>query len=77
MRVIHRFTGAGCQRKSAGDELAVGGVDGIEDGFGEGVGIEEGGEGFAGGGDGDVGAGWVLYYFYWKLLGERVRDRNE
>ena len=54
MRMIDGFARPGRQRESAGDQLAVGGVDGIEDGLFQRIGIDKSGEGVAVGSDGDV-----------------------
>src|SRR5579859_1170668 len=41
MRVIHGLTGPGVQRETPGYHLTIRGIDGIENGFFQGVGINE------------------------------------
>jgi hypothetical protein len=59
MGMVGGIAGARLERKAAGDDLAIGGIDGIENRFFKGIRVEKGRERDGAGGDDDASMGWV------------------
>jgi len=69
MGMVGGVTGARLERESAGDDLTVGGIDGIEDGLLERIGVDESSEGDAACGDDNSMVSRVLYDLDGEMLG--------
>jgi hypothetical protein len=67
--MVYWFAGAGFQWEATGDLLAIGSVYRVKDGFFECIGVDEGGKGGSGGGDGHSTAGGVGMDLDRQLLG--------